>query len=105
MNEDQIDIPKWLFVLMCLFITVSGISAIVLPHPSAWIIPDDCEWLEGIVVNKAIEDTMCVLDACIGDSMLTVEPDQGDDNLTIHVSPVVYHSHSIGDRYQNYLCG
>lgn len=103
--EREIDIPKWLVALMCSFIIFSGIASMTLPHPSAWIIPDDCEWLEGIVISKRIEDKNCFLDACVGDGILVIDPaDNSSDNRTVHASAVIYHSSLVGSPYAYYLC-
>jgi hypothetical protein len=103
--ERKIDIPKWLVALMCSFIMFSGIASLTLPHPSAWIIPDECKWLEGKVVSKRIENKNCFLDACVGDSILVIDPSNNlSDNQSVHVSPVIYHSSPVGSPYAHYLC-
>ena len=105
MKQKKTDIPNWLFVLMCLFIVFAGVASLALPHPSAWLIPDDCELLEGVVVEKRIEDKMCFMGACAGDSILVIEPhDNSTENRDVHVSPIVYHSSPIGSPYAHYLC-
>ena len=103
--EKKPNISIFVLFLLCSLISVSGISAIILPHPSSWVIPDDCEQLEGIVIDRVVNEKYCLMEGvCTGDTTLTIEPDDGSDNKTLHVSPLVYHSYSIGSRYDNYYC-
>lgn len=92
--------------MLCSIIGIGGFSAIVLPHPSSWIIPTECNHLEGEVIDRDVIDRFCLMDDfCTGDTTLTIDPvDNDKDNLTIHVSPMVYNSHPVGSHYNDYYC-
>jgi len=93
------EIPNWLLCLLCGIILVSGVSAILLPHPTSWGINLECEFIEGRITKKEILEKECLFDMCVGDPTFTL-----DNETTVHVSPNTYYTKSNGSLYSWYVC-
>lgn len=101
---EKANIPNWFVALLCSTIVFVGVASLALPYPTSWMMPNDCDFLEGTVKEKRIEEKTCLFGSCAGDSILVIVPDDNSSNKTIHVSPAIYYSHSYGSRYNNYIC-
>ena len=90
---------KWFVALLCAIILVSGVSAILLPYPTSWGIPSECDFIEGNITKKEIIEKECLFGMCIGDPIFVL-----DEKDTVHVSPQTYYTTNNGSYYQWYVC-
>jgi len=99
-----INIKAWVLVLGCLVIATGGLSGFFLPSPTVWHPFEDCEYIEGVVVDK--EKTQLFAAGPFSHSRYSITVTESDtgNNSTIHVSPAVYMTSQVGGYYAGPIC-
>ncbi len=90
-------------VILIVLLVISATGGWFTPHYSQWKEFDDCKLLGGTVVDKGYSSKTCFAGACYYDYYVVVQ-DDNQNNHTIHVSPIIFTSHSIGGRFNSFYC-
>lgn len=89
--------------ILIILLVISASGSWFTPHYSHWKDFDDCKLLEGIVVDKGYSAESCLGEFCYYDYYIVVQ-DENQDNYTIHISPIIFASHSIGGSFDSFYC-
>ena len=107
-NPDNLSPPKEVTYIPSYFmimIFLGGMVSIFLPAITVWDY-DGCEWYAGGIYEKEKNDIFCLEDGiCYSEYSITIIPDDSNiNNKTIYVSPIIYESLDIGERYDFIAC-
>jgi len=102
-TEQGISFSKFFVILLAILLMGVGISGFVLPAPTKWKMLQDCDIIDGIVIEKTIEEIACAGELCYSEYSVVVEDSNGDNN-TIYVSPARYLVSTEGGRFQGPVC-
>jgi len=102
-ENSKIDFSSFFVVILIVLLTISATGGWFTPHYSHWKEFDDCKLLEGTVVDKGYYSTSCFGEWCYYDYYIVVQ-DEHQNNHTLHVSPIIFTSHSIGGSFDSFYC-
>jgi len=102
-NPKKANVSPLLLIILIVLLVASGLGGWFAPHYSNWDDFDDCNLLEGTVIDKGWESKKCIGEMCYYDYYIVVQ-DEDNKNHTIHVSPIMYAIQSKGGRFDSYYC-
>lgn len=95
----------FIFIIVCMLLVAAiGTAGFIFPAPSKWNLTEDCEILEGIIIEKRSKRIACLDDLCYAEYSIIVEDSENSENSTVYVSPYYYTTVSEGDYYNNFVC-
>lgn len=102
-EKPKIDFSVSFVVILIVLLIISATGSWFAPHYTHWDEFNECRLLEGTVVDKGYSSKSCFGEVCYFDYYIVVE-DEDHANYTIHVSPIIFASHSIGGPFDSFYC-
>lgn len=102
-TEHRISFSKFFVIVLAILLMAVGTSGFILPAPTKWKMLRDCDVIDGIVIEKKVEEIACVGELCYSEYSVVVEDANGTNN-TIYVSPAHYLVSTEGGRFRGPVC-